>query len=85
MLDAQHYLVDLDLTMDPYDKTFVDKKGARPFFFQKNFRYVNVYVNYGRESQIRAQLMTDTVYKKQDPTRSYYVFRIKLKVFKPLA
>ena len=52
--------------------------------FSKNFRYVNVYVNYGQEFQIRAQLMTDTVYNKRDPLRLYYRFRIKRTVFMAL-
>ena len=51
--------------MDPYDKFFLDFNGTRPFF-QKNFRYVNVfYGNYGKEFQIKAQVLTDTFYKKR--------------------
>ena len=42
------------------------------------------YVNFGQEFQIRAQLMTDTVYNERDPTRLYYGFRIKLMVFMAL-
>ena len=54
-------------------------------FFSKNFRNVIVfYVNYGQKFQIRAQLMTDTVYDKRDFTRLFNGFRIGLMVFMAL-
>ena len=70
--------------MNPYEKFLLDFNGARPFSFKK-FPLCNYfYVNYGQEFQIRAQLMTDTVYIKRDPTRLSYNFRIRLTVFMAL-
>ena len=44
---------------------------GRDLFSSEHFRYVNVfYVNSWQESQIRAQLMTYTIYKK-DVQRNY--------------
>ena len=75
---------DLDLAMDPYNKHFLDFNGAR-HFFSKCFRYVNVFhVNYGQKFQIKAQLMTDPLYNKQDLMRLHYGFSVKLNVFMAL-
>ena len=41
--------------------------------------YKFVDANNGQYSQIRAQLMTETIYNKQNPTRLHYDFRIKLR------
>ena len=46
---------------------------------------LNVFrVNGRQEFQIRAQLMTYTIYNNCDPTRLYYGFRVKLMVFMAL-
>ena len=51
-------------------------------FYSKYFRCVNAfYVNYGQDIQISAQIMTNTVYIKQEPMKFSYGFRMKLMVF----
>ena len=69
LLNAHIIWADLDRTVDPYDKKiFRFKWGAT--FFPKLYRFVNVLCKLRQESQIRAQLMTDTVCKK-DFQRNY--------------
>ena len=59
---------------------FLDFNGAQVCL--KIFRNVIVfYVKYRQELQIRAQLKTDTIYKKGVPTRLYYCLRIELVIF----
>ena len=74
--------VNLELTMDPYDKKKLDFNEAQ-HFFSKYFRFVNVFfLICWPEFQLRAPLVTDAIYSKLGPTRRCDGFRVELMIFR---
>ena len=55
--------VDLDLTVDPYDKKNFLIEMGRDLFFKAFQLCKGFHVNYRKESPIRSQLLTDTICK----------------------
>ena len=73
--------VNLELTMDPYDKKKLDFDEAQHFFFKILPLCKCCFLICWPKFQIRAPLMTDAIYSKLGPTRLCDGFRVELMIF----